>query len=145
MPSAPDTAWQTLDRLARRVAELETLVGQLEARAAQPGERRNPRLAITAANPGTGLYPSAPSGDEELAGYWIRFVDASFPKVQGVGTPTIVGRQSAGNEFAFASNLVPGPCSYPEEGTLILVTADRTDEGHRNWWFVYSRDGDCES
>lgn len=144
MPGGPDTLRQTFRSLAARVEAIERQQAHQTDREPFTGEIRNPRLAITVANPNTGIYPSAPSGDEDLAGYWIRFVDASFPKVQGTGTPTIQNRQTPGSEFAFASNLIPGPCSYPPVNTPVLVSCDRTPEGGRNWWFTYCHYGDCE-
>ena len=130
MPLGPDNLRASLASLSRRVADLESQLAQREVRAARPGSRRNPRLAITVADSESG-YPAFADAPNT---YLIRFVDASFTKTQGDQTPTTRDRQAEGNEFAYAHNVNE---SYVAEGTLIAVFSDLTQSGTRQWWFGY--------
>lgn len=130
MPLGPQDTEEGARQLAARLAALERRLANTPVRHARTGQRRNPRLTITCADPSTGVYPTEESCPNV---YWIRFVD-------GTALPLSHSeRQSEGNQFTLAMNLWTGKYTYVATGTRILVASDRTPDGKRQWWFNYAK------
>lgn len=118
-----------LDRIAqleRRAADLEAQIRSLLDRNAALYKRRQPRLAITAAD------PDDPNNYPEGNVVWIKFVDATWDDESGAGDITIDKVERQEDAKALAA-LVGG--TRPAEGTLVEVFWDRG-----RWWIPATSD-----
>jgi len=96
---------------------------------AQTRVRPQHRLAITVADPDTGLYPNR---EDNPNTYWIVFVDGSYTPQPGSQDHVIQLRQLENKPRAVAHNVVEGYDGYVPQGTLLEVSWH-----NRQWWFQF--------
>ena len=123
----PSDSQRRIARLERDLAALKRELAAVQVRDPRLGRVRSPRLAETAADPSSGLYPAKATHPNT---YWIRFVDATYNLSAGDRGETVVHRQAL--PLTLAHNLLDGDGSYVPQGQLIAVFWD-----NGRWWFEF--------
>ena len=123
----PSESQRRITALERELAAVRRELAALAARPARMGAVRSPRLAETAADPSSGLYPAKATNPNT---YWIKFVDASYVLAAGDRGETVTQRQAV--PLTLAHNLLDGEGSYVPRGQLIAVFFD-----NGRWWFEF--------
>lgn len=118
----------TDDRIRLLERTVERLSQQVETfgRLARLGPRRNPRLAITAADPDTGDYVT-PANQ-----YWIKFVDVAFDD-QLAGVQSVTNYRERQTD-ALRTARVIGDAQAIDKGAAIEVFQDGFGEDGARWW-----------